>query len=86
MREFLQVRRARIVIAVLMMICLLVLLVPQVGNHGSILAYVLLFPVFLFGLLDLPWLLQVRVYAGRAILPQAPVLSALFQRPLPSFN
>jgi hypothetical protein len=79
-------RRVRVVIAVLMMICLLAVLVPQAGSHGTFLAYVLFFPVFLFGLLDLPWLQLAPVYADSALLPQAPVLSALFQRPPPSFG
>jgi hypothetical protein len=68
------------------MIWLLVLLIPQVGNHVSIVLYVLLLPVFLFGMLDRPWFLQAPAYVGPALLPQVPILSALFRRPPPSFN
>jgi hypothetical protein len=83
MREFLQVRRTHIVIAAVMMVCLLI---PQVANHGSIAPFVLLLPVFLFGLLDVPCLLRAPVYAGPALLPQVPIPNALFRRPPPSLN
>jgi hypothetical protein len=83
MRKVLQVRRAHIVIAVVMMICLLI---PQVANHGTILPFVMFLPVFLFGLLDLPWLLRTPTYAGPTLLPQVPILNALFRRPPPSFD
>ena len=76
----------RIVIAIAMLLSLLVLLVPHAASHGSLLAWVLFCPVFLFGLLGLPWLLPVAIYAEEGLLPQAPLLSALFQRPPPSFD
>jgi len=84
MSKLLQARRVRVVIAIAMMICLLVLLVPHAGSHGSLLACVLLFPMFLFGSLDLSWLFQAPAYESPILLPQFPVLNALFQRPPPS--
>jgi hypothetical protein len=86
MRKFLSARRVQIVIAVAMMICLLLLLGQHGGSHGDVFAYILFFPLFLFGLLDLPGLLRVPVCADSALRPQTPALSALFQRPPPSFD
>jgi hypothetical protein len=86
MRAFLQTRRVRVVIAVVMMICLLVLLVPQLGSQGSFLACVLFFPVFLFGLLDRSEVFQDAMCADDDCLPQAPAQTVQFQRPPPAFD
>jgi len=86
MRELLQARRVRIVIAIAMLLSLLVLLVPHAASQGYLLAWVLFCPVFLFGLLGLPWFVRVAIYAEEGLLPQAPVLNALFQRPPPSLD
>jgi hypothetical protein len=79
-------RRWQIVTAMAMLICLVALLVPHGTSSGSLLACVLFFPVFLFGLLDLAELMGNAVFAEESFLPQAPVLSALFHRPPPSFE
>jgi len=84
MKELLKTRRAQVVIAVAMMICLLAMLVPHAEGHGTLLTYVLL-PVFLFGLLDLPWSFRTPSQDS-ALFLEAPVLSALFQRPPPSLG
>jgi len=79
-------RRWQIVTAVVMLICFVSLLIPHSVGSGSLLACVLFFPVFLFGLLDLAELLRNAVSTDDSALPSAPVLSALFQRPPPSFD
>ena len=79
-------RRWQIVTAVVMLICFASLLVPHSANSGLLLVCVLFFPVFLFGLLDLAEFFRNAVSAGDSALPSAPVLSALFQRPPPSFE
>jgi len=79
-------RRLQVITAVVMMVCLLALLIPHVGSHGPVVACVLFFPVFLFGLLDLQQVMRNAVRADETFLPQAPVLSALFQRPPPAFD
>jgi hypothetical protein len=86
MRKLLQARRVRVFIAVAAMICLLALMVPQVGNQGGFLAWVFFFPVFLFGLLDLSEVFRDAVCADDDDLPQAPALVVLFQRPPPAFD
>ncbi len=86
MSRLLQMRRFQIVTAIVMLICFLALLIPHAGTHGSLLACVLFFPVFLFGLLDLSQLFQNATSANELPLPQAPVLSSLYQRPPPSFQ
>jgi hypothetical protein len=86
MKGLLQARRFRIFTAVVVTICFLALLAPHAGDHGTFIACVLFFPVFLFGLLDLPWLLRGLVGAEETILPYEPVTTALFQRPPPSFD
>jgi hypothetical protein len=86
MTGLLQVRRFRIFTAVVVTVCLLALLAPHAGSHGAFIACVLFFPVFLFGLLDLPQVLQGVANADQAIPAQVPVLSTLFQRPPPSFD
>jgi hypothetical protein len=86
MKSLLQMRRLQIFTAIVMVICFLALLVPHAGSHGSFVACVLFFPVFLFGLLDLPQMLRGMARPEEAVLPQAPVRSALFQRPPPLFD
>jgi hypothetical protein len=85
-RDYLQKRPWQIFTAMVMLICLLALLVPHSGGHGTLVACVLFFPVFLFGLLDLAMLLRNAVYADESFLPQAPALIPLFQRPPPAFD
>ncbi len=79
-------RRWQIVTAVVMLICLASLLVPHSVSSGSLLACVLFFPVFLFGLLDLAEFLRNSVSTDDSAVPSVPALSALFQRPPPSFE
>lgn len=79
-------RRFQIFTAIVMMICFLALLAPHAGSHGTLVACVLFFPMFLFGLLDLPQLLRAMAGAEEAILPYAPLVSPLVQRPPPSFD
>jgi hypothetical protein len=86
MRDFLQMRRWQIVTAVVVLICFVALVVPHSVSSGSLLACVLFFPVFLFGLLDLAEFMRNAVSADDSALPSAPVLDALFQRPPPSFE
>jgi len=83
MRGHIQKRPWQIFAAMVMLICLVTLLVPHAASSGSLLACVLFFPVFLFGLLDLVEFLRNAVRADDLALPNAPVLSALFQRPPP---
>ena len=78
--------RWQIVTAVVVLICFVSLLIPHSVSSGSLLACVLFFPVFLFGLLDLAEFLRNSVSTGDSALPSAPALSALFQRPPPSFE
>ena len=67
-----------------MMLFLATLIVSAASTHGVyFFACVLFFPVFLFGLLELPWLQRAPLYADAALLPLAPILSTLFQRPPP---
>jgi hypothetical protein len=86
MRGLQQTRRLQVITAIVMMVCFVALLVPHAGSDGPFVACVLFFPVFLFGLLDLQQLLRNVVCADETYLPQAPVLSALFQRPPPAFD
>jgi hypothetical protein len=80
-------RRLQVITAIVMMVCFLALLIPHSGSSGPFVAScVLFFPVFLFGLLDLQQLLRNVVRADETFLPQAPVLTALFQRPPPAFD
>jgi len=81
-----QMRRWQIVTAVVMLICFVALLVPHAASSGTLLACVLFFPVFLFGLLDPLQGLRVVAHSTDMISHPAPTLSALFQRPPPSFN
>lgn len=85
MRGNLQKRPWQTFTAMVMLICFVALLVPHTASSGSLLACVLFFPVFLFGLLDPPQWLRV-VYTERASLPTLPVRSALFQRPPPTIG
>ena len=86
MRGHLQKRPWQIFTTMVMLICFLALLVPHSGGRGTLVACVLFFPVFLFGLLDLALLLRNAVCADESFLPQAPVLIPLFQRPPPTFD
>lgn len=86
MRDCLHRRRWQIFTAVVVLICLVALLAPRSVSSGSLLACVLFFPVFLFGLLDLAEFLRNVVCADHTALPSAPVLSPLFQRPPPSLE
>jgi len=79
-------RRWQIITAVVMLVCFVALLVPHTESSGSLLACVLFFPVFMFGLLDFAGFLRNAVSADDLALPSPPVLSALFQRPPPSFE
>jgi hypothetical protein len=79
-------RWMRAAVAVVLLVCLLALLAPHVGGHATLVASVLFFPVFLFGLLDLTLLFEGAERADEMVLPQAPVLTALFQRPPPAFD
>ncbi len=79
-------RRFQVVTAIVMMVCFLTFLIPHSGSNGPVVACVLFFPVFLFGLLDLQQVLRNAVCADETFLPQAPVLSALLQRPPPAFD
>ena len=82
----LRTRRIQVLTAIVMMLCLTTLIVSPAATHGVFVACVLFFPVFLFGLLDLPWLQRATFYADAALLPLAPILSTLFQRPPPVLN
>jgi hypothetical protein len=86
MRVPLQTRRWQVFAVVALLVCLLAMMVAHSGGHGTFVACVLFFPVFLFGLLDPRLLLETADSADEVQLPQAPVLSALFQRPPPSFE
>jgi hypothetical protein len=86
MRGLLQTRRLQVITAIVMMVCFLALLIPHAGSNGPFVTCVLLFPVFLFGLLDIQQVLRNAVRADETFLPQAPVRSALFQRPPPAFD
>ena len=79
-------RRFRVIAAALLLLCFLAFLIPHSGSHGHVVACVLFLPVFLFGLLDLQQVLRNAVCADETFLPQAPVLSAPFQRPPPAFD
>jgi hypothetical protein len=79
-------RRFQIFIAIVMTICLMALLAPHAGSHGTFVACVLFFPMFLFGLLDLPQLLRGMAGAEEIILSSAPVVNALLKRPPPTFD
>jgi hypothetical protein len=69
-----------------LLVCLLAMLVSHSGGHGTLVACVLFFPVFLFGLLDPQLLLETADSTDEMLLPQAPVFRALFQRPPPAFE
>jgi hypothetical protein len=86
MRGSQQTRQFQVITAIVMMVCFLALLVPHAVGHGPFIACVLFFPVFLFGLLDLQQLLRNAVRADESFLPQAPLLSTLFQRPPPAID
>ncbi len=79
-------RRWQVFAVVALLVCLLAMMVAHAGSQGTLIACVLFFPVFLFGLLDPRLWLETVGFAERVLLPQAPVLSALFQRPPPSFE
>jgi hypothetical protein len=79
-------RRWQLFAVVALLLCLLAMMVTHAGSHGTLVACVLFFPVFLFGLLDPRLWLETADSATEVLLPQAPVLSALFQRPPPSFE
>jgi hypothetical protein len=78
-----QTRRFQIFVVAVVMVCLLALLIPHAGGHGTFFACVLFFPVFLFGLLDLADIFRNAACADEFSLPSVPVLSALFERPPP---
>jgi len=86
MRVPVQARRWQVVAVVALVVCLLAMMVAHAGNHGTLVVGVLFFPVFLFGLLDPRLWLESADHADEVVLPQAPVLSTLFQRPPPSFE
>jgi hypothetical protein len=86
MRVPLQTRRWQVFAVVALLVCLLAMMVAHVGSHGTLVACVLFFPVFLFGLLDPRLWLETVACADEVLLPQTPVLSILFQRPPPSFE
>ena len=86
MSDHTEMRRLQVLTASVMLICFVALLTAHAGSHGAFVACVLFFPMFLFGLLDLSGLLRGMARMEEALLPQAPVLSALFQRPPPSLN
>jgi hypothetical protein len=86
MRGNIQKRPWQIFAVMAMLICLVMLLVPHAANSGSLLACVLFFPVFLFGLLDLAEFMRNAVCADDTALPRAPTLGTLFQRPPPTIN
>ena len=79
----LRTRRIQVLTAIVMMLCVATLIVSPAATHCAFFACVLFFPVFLFGLLELPWLQRAPLYADAALLPVAPILSTLFQRPPP---
>lgn len=79
-------RRWQVFAAVALLVCLLAMMVVHAGGHGTLVACVQFFPVFLFGLLDPRLWLEIADCTDEQVLPQAPVLSALFQRPPPSFE
>jgi hypothetical protein len=84
-KDHLQPRRWQIVTAVVMLICFVALLIPHTACAGSLLACVLFFPVFLFGLLDPPQWLRVVCFEGASLLTE-PVRRTLFQRPPPTIE
>jgi hypothetical protein len=86
MRVPLQARRWQVFAVVALLACLLAMQVAHAGGHGTFVACVLFFPVFLFGLLDPQLWLDIADRADEGVLPQAPAISALFQRPPPSFE
>jgi hypothetical protein len=86
MRVPLQLRRWQVFAVAVLLVCLLGMMVAHAGGHGTFVACVLFFPVFLFGLLDPRLWLETANRADEVPLPQAPVLSILFQRPPPSFE
>lgn len=79
----LRTRQIQVVTAIVLMLCVAALLVQAATSHVVFAVGVLFFPVFLFGLLELPWFQRVPLYADAALLPQPPILSTLFQRPPP---
>jgi len=79
----LRTRRIQFVTAIVTLLCVAALLVQATTSHIVYAVGVLFFPVFLFGLLELPWFQRAPLYADAAFLPQPPLLSTLFQRPPP---
>jgi hypothetical protein len=82
MKNLLRTQRLRIVLAAAMVVFLVIALIHP-GHHQVPIACVLLFPVFLFGLLNLSEFFQNRKCVDDVSLPQAPALTVLFQRPPP---
>jgi hypothetical protein len=86
MREQVRIRWWHIAIACVLALCVLGLVASHGGVQWLALASVLFFPVFLFGLLDLPQLLAGEVRTDDEILPPNQLSRALFQRPPPTFE
>lgn len=82
----LRTRRIQLLAAIVMMLCVATLIVSAGATSCVFFACVLFFPVFLFSLLELPWLQRAPFYADAALLPAAPVRSTLFQRPPPALG
>jgi hypothetical protein len=83
MTGHLRARRIQVLTAIVVMLWVAMLIASAAATHCVYAACVLFFPVFLFGLLELPWLQRAPLYMDAALLPVAPILNTLFQRPPP---